>query len=303
MLSRIVASDETAMQRLADAGVEIVVDLAGYERLLRDGGEAAWHEAVRDIDGMIVGLQDVDRSLLESAPGLRYVLRIGTGTDNMDFAAAAERGVEFANLPGLNAEAVAELAFTLLLAAAKRIPEGHDLVRSGGWGRFTGRHLGGRTLGLVGYGAIARLMVPKARGFELDVLVHRRSGGTVTEDGIPVVPLDELIERSDFLSIHVPLTEDTRHLIGAREIGLMHGTVLVNTARGEVVDEQALYDGLVNGNVFAAGLDVFSNEPPAGSPLLTLPNVVLAPHNGGYSDLIMSRIAAAAVDFALARTP
>jgi D-3-phosphoglycerate dehydrogenase len=153
----------------------------------------------------------------------------------------------------------------------------------------------------VGYGAIARLLVPKARGFGMEVLAFRRSGGA-TEEGVELVGLDELIDRSEFLSVHVPLTPATRGLIGAREIARMRGTILVNTARGGVVDEEALHAGLLAGNVAAAGLDVFANEPPTGSPLLELPNVVLTPHNGGFSDLIMTRIATAAADFAVART-
>lgn len=301
-LSRIVALDPDASRRLVEAGIEVVVDLPGYERLVREGGTAAWLASLAEVEGMIVGLQPVDRAVLDAAPRLRWVLRMGTGTDNVDLEALGERGVEFANLPGLNAEAVAEHAFALLLAAAKRVPEAHELVRSGGWGRLPARHLGGRTLGLVGYGAIAQLLTPKALGFGMNVLVHRRSPRDRTEDGHRVVGLDELVERSDFLSVHVPLTPQTHHLIGRREIAMMRGTVIVNTSRGEVIDESALHDGLVAGNVLAAGLDVFASEPPSGSPLLTLTNVVLSPHNAGFSDLIMAKIAAAAADFATDRT-
>jgi phosphoglycerate dehydrogenase-like enzyme len=151
-------------------------------------------------------------------------------------------------------------------------------------------------LGLVGYGDIARLMVPKAHGFGMDVVVHRRTPGADT-DGVRTVGLDELLAVSDFVSLHVPLTERTRHLIGAREFALMKpGTVLVNTARGEVVDERALQDALATGRVAAAALDVFPTEPPPPSGLLDRRDVVLSPHNGGYSDLVMEQTAAAAVD-------
>jgi phosphoglycerate dehydrogenase-like enzyme len=294
LLSRIVGNSAASMRRLRDAGIEIVVDLPGYEAIKAD--QRAWDAVLRDIDGLVIGLQPVDRRLLDTAERLRYVLRIGTGLDNIDIDAANERGIRVASLAGLNAAAVAEYAFGLLLAAAKRIPEADVSMRAGEWTRFTGRHLGGRTLGLVGYGDIARLMVPKARGFGMDVVVHRRSGGQ-EQDGVRFVGLDELLAVSDFVSLHVPLTEQTRHLIGRREFGLVKpGVVLVNTARGEVVDEQALDDALGSGQVGAAALDVYSTEPPPPSSLLARRNVVLSPHNGGYSDLVMEQTAAAAVD-------
>nr|WP_246400874.1 NAD(P)-dependent oxidoreductase [Jiangella mangrovi] len=261
-------------------------------------GVRSWHAVLADVDGLVVGLQPVDRALFDAAPKLRYVLRVGTGLDNVDVATAAERGVAVANLEGLNADAVAEYAFGLLLAAARRIPEADASMRAGRWERFGGRHLGGRTLGLVGFGAIARAVVPMAHGFGMDVLVHRRTPDPAADAaaGVRTVGLDELLTASQFVSLHVPLTDHTRHLIGPREIGLMDGVVLVNTARGEVVDEDALYQGLLDGHVAAAALDVFTDEPPAGSPLLGLRTVVLSPHNGGYSDLVMRRTAAAAVD-------
>lgn len=294
LLSRIVGSDSNAMAHLADAGVDVVIDLPGYEAIGGDGPR--WRDVLGRIDGLVLGLQPLTRAHLDAAPDLRYVLRIGTGTDNIDVAAAADRGIVVESLPGMNAPAVAEYAFALLLAAAKRITEADRSLRSGEWTRFYGRHLGGRTLGLVGFGEIARLMVPKARGFGMDVIAHRRSAGDDT-DGVPIVPLDELLARSDFISVHVPLTDGTRGLIGARELGLVRaGTVLVNTARGAVVDEQALYDALLAGRVGAAALDVFSTEPPGALPLFELPNVVVSPHNGGYSDLVTERTARGAAE-------
>lgn len=295
LLSRIVGNSDAAMRRLRDLGVEVVLDLPGYTAL--GGDQERWDAVLRDIDGLVIGLQPVDRRLFETAVKLRYVLRIGTGLDNVDTEAAGEFGVRVDSLPGLNAAAVAEYAFGLLLAAARRIPEADASMRAGQWTRFAGRHLGGRTLGLIGYGDIGSLMVPKAHGFGMRVLVHRRSGVAVDEPGVQVVPLDELLAASDYLSLHVPLTDETRHLLGAREFGLMkRGVVLVNTARGEVVDERALDAALACGGVAAAALDVFPQEPPPPTPLLVRRNVVLSPHNGGYSDIVMEQTAAAAVD-------
>jgi phosphoglycerate dehydrogenase-like enzyme len=286
ILSRILGSNVGAMAELDAAGLEVVIDLPGYDAL--GGDEAAWHKVLGTVRGLVVGLQPLTAATFDAAPDLRYVLRIGTGLDNIDLVAAAARGVTVEALPGLNAPAVAEYAFGLLLAAARRIPEANASIRAGEWSRFPGRHLGGRTLGLIGYGEIAQLMVPKARGFDMEVLVYRRQELPPTE-GVRQVDLDELLARCDFISVHVPLTEQTRGLIGHREFGLMRDdVVLVNTARGAVVEEQALYAALVSGKVAACALDVWENEPPGDSPLLTLPNVVASPHNGGYSDVITS---------------
>ena len=300
VLSRMIGNDPVARERLARAGVDVVVDLARYEALMTaPDGRRKWLSLLGEIEGLVVGLQPVDEELFAAAPNLRYVLRMGTGVDNVDVAAAERRGVAVSNLHGRNADAVAEYAFGLLLAAARRIPEADALVRSMRWGRLEGRHLGGRTLGLIGFGAIARAMVPKARGFGMDVLVYRRHPDPAEDSrvGVRSVALDELLTSSQFISVHVPLTPQTRHLIGRREVGLMDGVVLVNTARGEIVDEAALYEGLTSGRIAACALDVFATEPPVGSPLLGLRNVVLSPHNGGYSDTAVRAMVDAAVDF------
>jgi phosphoglycerate dehydrogenase-like enzyme len=289
VLSRILGSHPAAMARLREAGLEVIIDLPGYEAL--GGDQAAWHRILATVQGLVVGLQPLPAAAFEAAASLRYVLRIGTGVDNIDVAAAAARGITVESLPGLNAPAVAEYAFGLMLAAARRIPEADRSLRAGEWTRFPGVHLGGRALGLIGYGEIARLMVPKAHGFGMDILVYRRSAGPVA-DGARRVSLSALLRQSDFISVHVPLTDQTRGLIGRREFGLMRdGVVLVNTARGAVIDEAELYRALAGGKVAACGLDVFEHEPPGRSPLLTLPNVVVSPHNGGYSDVATERSA------------
>jgi phosphoglycerate dehydrogenase-like enzyme len=282
VLSRILGSSpQAALER---AGLEVVMDLAGYEALGDDG--APWQRTLAMIDGLVIGLQPLAAETFDAAPRLRYVLRMGTGTDSIDLRAASAHGVTVEALTGLNAPAVAEYAFGLMLAAARRIPEADRSLRAHQWSRLTGRHLGGRTLGLIGYGQIARLMVPKARGFGMDVIATRRSPRPSGDD-VPQVSLDDLLRRSDFISVHVPLTDETRSLIGRREFGLMRdGVVLVNTARGAVVDEQELHRALTSGKVAACGLDVFETEPPGDSPLLTAPNVVASPHNAGYSDVI-----------------
>jgi phosphoglycerate dehydrogenase-like enzyme len=296
VLSRIVQQSPAATARINDV-FDIVAWLPDYQD--RPDATPEWRATLGEIDALVVGVQPLDRSFLDAAPRLRQVVRVGTGTDNIDTEAMRERNISLTALAGMNAASVAEHAFALLLAAARHIVEGDALVRDGGWGRFVGRQLSGATLGLIGFGEIARAMVPKALGFGLNVVVWTRRPPESAPDGVEFAPFDEVVRRADFLSLHVPLTPATRHLIGAREIGLMNGTVLVNTARGGVVDTDALVAGLGDGHVAAAGLDVFDTEPPAGSPLLALPNVVLSPHTGGHSDRVNEAIATAVADVLL----
>lgn len=231
----------------------------------------------------------VDDELLDAAgPSLRVVANYAVGYDNVDMAACARRGVAVANTPDVLTDATADLAFALLLAAARRLVEGDALVRSGRWTgwqpeQLLGVPVAGATLGLVGMGRIGSAVARRARGFGMRVLYHnrRRDEAAEAELGAVHVPLDELLAESDAVSLHVPLTPQTRHLIGARELAMMKPTaVLVNTARGPVIDEAALAAALRAGRPFAAGLDVFEREPEVHPDLPGLPNVVLAPHVG-----------------------
>ncbi len=231
----------------------------------------------------------VDDELLDAAgPGLRVVANYAVGYDNVDLAACAGRGVAVANTPGVLTEATADMAFALLLAAARRLPEGDALVRGGGWtgwqpGQLLGVPVGGKTLGLVGMGRIGQAVARRARGFGMELLYHQRTRDLEAERdlGARYAALDELLRGSDFVSLHVPLTPQTRHLIGRRELAQLRPTaVLVNTSRGPVVDEAALVAALSGGELFAAGLDVFEREPEVEPGLAALPNVVLAPHLG-----------------------
>jgi len=304
LLTRIVGADTSALDRLREADVEVVIGLAEYERLLAaPGGNEEWERMLPTLDGLVVGLQEIDAALLDRAPRLRWVLRIGTGLDTIDVPAAEARGVEVSALAGMNAPAVAEFAFALLLAAAKRLPEIDAIVRAGGWGRTIGRQLSGRTLGLVGFGEIAKAMVAKAHGFGMEVIVHRRHPDPADDAafGVRSVGLEELLGAADFVSIHAPLTAETHQLIGAEQIALMHDTVLVNTSRGGLVDEAALVAGLRDGNVAAAALDVLAEEPPHGNALIGLPNVLVTSHTAGHTDAANASIAAAAADFIIAR--
>jgi len=240
-------------------------------------------------DAVLCLLTDrIDAALFASAPGLRIVANMAVGTDNVDLAAARAAGVAVSNTPDVLTDATADLALALLLATARRLAWADRYVRGGGFTGWRpdvgiGLDVTGRTLGIVGNGRIGRAVAERARGFRMEVLTRARSGGT---------PLDELLARSDFVSLHVPLTPETRHLIGARELGLMKRTaVLVNTARGPVVDEAELVRALRLGRIAGAGLDVFEREPALAPGLADLPNVVLAPHVGSATIATRARMA------------
>jgi glyoxylate reductase len=242
----------------------------------------------------------VDEALLGAAPRLRIVANYAVGVDNVDLAATRARGVLVTNTPGVLTEATADLTWALILAVARRVAEGDALVRRGEWkGWAPDFHLGsdvnGRSLGLVGLGRIGQAVARRARGFDMHLFYAspRRAPGSVEEAlGASHVPLDELLRRSDFVSVHCPLSPDTRHLIGARELSLMQpGAFLVNTARGACVDEDALAEALAAGRIAGAGLDVFADEPRVSTRLLAQRRAVLLPHVGSATVAVRSRMA------------
>lgn len=250
-------------------------------------------------DALLCLLTDrIDADLLAACPNLRAIANLAVGTDNIDLAAASARGIPVGNTPDVLTDATADLAFALLLAAARRLPEGIAAVRDGTWGEWApdwllGRDVGGTTLGVVGYGRIGRAVARRAEGFGMDVLHSSRSGG---------VPLEELLERSDFVSIHAPLTAETRHLVDAAALARMKpSAILVNTSRGPLVDQAALARALREGDIAGAALDVTDPEPlPPDDPLLGAPNLIVLPHLGSATHRTRSRMADLAVDNLLA---
>jgi glyoxylate reductase len=220
---------------------------------------------------------------LDLFPSLRLIANFGVGYDRLDLDACVARGIAVTNTPGVLDAATADLAFGLMLAARRRLVEGDRLVRARGWrgswaDSFLGEELTGSTLGIVGFGRIGQAVARRARGFELRVLYTRRT--PAPSDLGEYRELDDLLRESDVVSIHAPSTPDTKGLLGARRLSLLRdGACLVNTARGDIVDEQALVRELVSGRI-SAGLDVFAHEPNVPAQLLDLPNVVLTPHLG-----------------------
>lgn len=263
-----------------------------------DPSDGRFAEALSEAHALVVrSATRVDRHLLQAATSLRAVGRAGVGVDNIDVAAATERGVAVLNAPAGNTISAAELTMALLLAAMRRVPEADRSVRAGEWprGRLKGSELRGRILGLVGGGRIGSEVARRARAFGMGVLVHDPflTEQRVRELDASAVGLDELFARSDVVSLHVPLSDGTRGLVDARRLGLLRrGAYLVNVARGGVVDEAALAAALAEGRLAGAALDVFEEEPlPADSPLREAPNLVLTPHLGASTEEAQERVA------------
>ncbi|HET9595247.1 MAG TPA: D-glycerate dehydrogenase [Anaeromyxobacteraceae bacterium] len=229
-------------------------------------------------------LDRIDGPLLDALPTVRHVASYGVGVNHVDLDAARSRGVLVTNTPGVLTDATADMAMALLLAAARRVVEGDRVVRAGGWteadpGWMLGTEVTGKTLGIVGFGRIGQAVARRASGFGLRILYT--SPREVAFAGAERAPLEELLARSDFVSLHVPLTAETKDLLSRERLALMKpGAVLVNTARGPVVDDAALAEALASGRLAAAGLDVFRDEPRVPEAFLRLPGTVLTPHLG-----------------------
>jgi D-3-phosphoglycerate dehydrogenase / 2-oxoglutarate reductase len=250
---------------------------------------------IGDAEAAIVGTEPYTREVILGAPRLRAIVRCGVGYDAIDLRTADERGIAVATTPGTNHEAVAEHALAMMLALARGFPRRDFMVRRGEpWQKVPMPRIAKRTLGLLGLGRIAQALVSRIGGLQLRVLAYaprpdRRFAAT---HGIQLVTLEDVLRQSDFLSLHLPLTPETRNLISGPTLALMKpGAILINTSRGGLVDERALYDALADGRLAGAGLDVFAEEPPApDNPLLQLDNVLLSPHIAGldsesYRDL------------------
>ncbi len=255
----------------------------------------AFVEKARDVDGLLTLVTErVDAGLMAAAPRLKVISNVGVGYDNVSVAEATKRHIFVGNTPGILNETTADFAFALLMAAARRVVEADGYTRSGKWKTWGPQTLLGldihhATLGIVGLGRIGSEVAKRARGFDMRVLYHtrtRRSEATEKQLGVEYVPeLGQLLAASDFVSLHVPLTPETRHLIGAPQFALMKPTaVFVNASRGPVVDQKALYQALKARRIFAAATDVTEVEPVSmDDPLLTLDNLIITPHIGSGS--------------------
>ena len=255
--------------------------------------KAVLREEIAQVDALWTMLSDtIDRDMLESAANLKVISNLAVGFNNIDIEAAKEKGIIVTNTPDVLTETTADLAFGLLLATARRFNSAEKDLRQGGWLSwtpmgFTGMDIHGTTLGIIGMGRIGEAVARRAKGFNMHMLYHNRNRKLETEEKYDVeyVELDDLLKQADHVVILVPFTEETKEMIGERELSLMKKTAtLISVSRGGIVDEVALYDALKNETIFAAGLDVFETEPiPLRHPLLTLPNITAVPHIGSAS--------------------
>jgi D-3-phosphoglycerate dehydrogenase len=296
--------DPAAAARLREAGHE-VVERSGLD-------ESQLIEALRGCAALLVrSATKVTARVLGEAQDLAVVARAGTGLDNIDVKAARARGVTVLNTPAANAVAVTELVFGLLLALERHLVQASADLRAGRWEktRYMGRELSGQRLGLVGFGRIGREVATRARAFGMEVRAFDPllAAWPAGYEWVRRATLDELLPEVDYLSLHLPFAEGTRGMIGARELALMRPeAVLVNCARGGIVDEEALLAALESGRLRAACLDVFATEPPGAHPLLSLPNVIATPHLGASTHGAQARAGVEAAELvidALARTP
>jgi glyoxylate reductase len=267
-------------------------------------------EKVSDKDGLVCLLTDkIDARLMDAGPNLKVISQIAVGYDNIDIPAATTRQIPVGNTPGVLTDATADFAFTLLMAAARRVVEGMDYVRDDKWKTWgltllLGQDITGATLGIVGMGRIGQAVAKRAAGFDMRVIYYDayRQPEAEAKLGVEYVDFDTLLQESDYISLHVNLTDETRGLFGAEAFGKMKETaVLINTSRGPVIDPDALYDALKDGKIGYAALDVTDPEPlPADHKLLTLPNIIIVPHIASATITSRTKMAMMAVDNVIA---
>lgn len=253
---------------------------------------------LKDCDGYIAGLDSITEKVMEACPRLKVISRYGAGYDRVDIDAAKKHGILVTNTPGVNAQAVGELAFGLILSCARKIPSLNTLTRSGQWVRSTGMELKGKTLGILGLGAIGKVVASCAQGFGMNVIAYDPyiNEAYCANRGIESVSFQELMSRSNVVSLHLPLTDSTRHMIDAQAINrLPDGAILVNASRGGIIDEDAAYDALKSGKLSGMGLDAFEVEPPTGSRLFEFDNVIATPHTGAHTKEATDNMAHGAV--------
>ena len=248
---------------------------------------------VKDADVLVVGLQRITERVLEAAARLKVIGRCGVGLDNVDLRAAGARGIPVVYTPGANAQTVADLTLGLMLALARKITQADRMTRDNQWKRIMGNDVWGKTLGIFGLGQIGANVARRAKGFDMHVVAYDvvQNPPLAKELGVEYCSKADIIAQADFITLHLPLNQETQGFIGEQELKAMKKTaVLVNTSRGGIVDEQALYRGLKAGEIAGAALDVFAQEPPGKTPLVELDNFIGSPHIGGITVEALGRI-------------
>ncbi|MBE6012826.1 MAG: hydroxyacid dehydrogenase [Lachnospiraceae bacterium] len=265
------------LELLEKNGIEIIKNPTGA--ILK---EAEMLDFVKDVEGIIVGVDPLDKSILENAPKLKAIAKYGVGTDNIDLDYCEEKGIKVSITLNANSSAVSDYAFSLMLAAARRLVEIDKGCRKGDWSKKTSIDVYGKKLGILGLGHIGRGLCERAKGFQMEVYAYDiyKDEEYIKSNHIKFTSVEEIFKECDFISVHLPLTDDTRHMIDEKMLEkAKKNLVIVNTARGGIIDEDALYQALKNGTIYGAGIDVFEEEPPENSKLLTLENVVAGAHS------------------------
>ncbi len=269
-------SSSEPLDRLKDQGYEIVMN--PYGRIM---SKSEMLPLMHDIDGIILGVDPLDKEVLQHAPNLKVISKYGVGTDNIDLDYARERGIPVTVTAGANKEAVADYAMALMLGVARRVPMIDKACKKSNWGKTTTIDMWGKTLGLIGLGHIGKGVAIRANGFHMKVLAYDaiKDEAYAKQHQIQYVSLETLIRESDFISMHLPLNENTRHIISYPQFEMMKKTaVLVNTARGGLIDEEALVHALQENKIWGAGIDVFEQEPPSHKSFFELDNIIIGSH-------------------------
>ena len=275
----------------SEGALELIKSVAEIERSPYDRAmnEEELLKVIGDIDGLIVGSDKINRKIIAHSKNLKVIAKHGVGIDNIDLKAATDNNIVVAYAHHANAESVADFTIGLILSIARHVPQAHFSIKRGMWEgtKFIGTEVYGKTIGIIGLGAIGERVAKRARGFDMRILAYDPYVSYERTKEIPakLVNFDMLLKKSDFITLHVALTDETRGMIGEKEFALMKKTAyFINTARGPIVDEAALYKALSEKKIAGAAIDVFSKEPPsADSPLFRLDNVVLSPHIAAYT--------------------
>lgn len=283
-----------------------ILENAGYELVCQDvGRQLLEHELIKWLEGCsasLAGSEPYTKKVLEAHPSLRVIARIGVGFDGVDVAAATKQNIAVTIAPGTNQGSVAEHAFTLMLALVKRLIPQHLGVQAGGFPRSINRPLRGQTLGIAGLGRAGKAVATRAIAFEMPVIAYDPfpDHAFAKAHNIPLVTFEELLEKSDILTLHLPATPESRHIINAKSLARMKQTALIiNTSRGWVLDEAALADALAKNTIGGAGIDVFEEEPPGKQAWFDLPNLVLTPHAAGVDSMSLAAMAESAAEAAV----
>ncbi|ADL08627.1 phosphoglycerate dehydrogenase [Thermosediminibacter oceani] len=274
-----------------------------YEILINNSGkpyeESELIKIIRDVDGIIVGLDKITSNVLKNAKKLKVITKYGVGVDNIDIEEADKLGVKITYTPGANTESVADLTFSLMLCLSRNVIKLDNIVRSNKWEKIIGCEVYGKTLGIVGTGNIGRSVAKRATGFDMRILAYDKypDYDFANKLGVKYVDKKTLFEEADFITLHLPLNKETYHFVDEEEFNLMKNTAyIINTSRGGIINEAVLYNALKNKKIAGAALDVFEEEPPLNSKLFELDNLILSPHCGAATIEASERMAIMAVE-------